>query len=296
MFNFASITPAITKVAGKISLELTKHSPEILTYGGLALMTAGTATTAVKSVRYLEDVTEPSFVDLAQCAQVFEDSEAGKTIDKYTKKMYKQDKIVIYGRLLVKTVKHYALPIFLTTAGAASIIAGHRILAKRFAGAMAAYGTLQVAYENLKKKVEDNVDQETLDRITAPEIDRDEETGKVQLKKIVDPYVYIFDSTNVNFSTKEMNENFLRSNQRFLNDRLQARGYLFLNEVLETLGLPESRMGQIVGWTTDGPDGYVSFGVSGGWNERIDNDGEYCTDYLLDFNVQGMILDDIKEY
>ena len=67
---------------------------------------------------------------------------------------------------------------------------------------------------------------------------------------------------------------------------LKVRGYIFLNEVYEMLGIPKSAAGQIVGWTyrEEMPrgDNYVDFGI----------DMYRCEDeVILDFNVDGMILD-----
>lgn len=295
--NLSAIMPIVTKTTAKVGFQLSKHAPELLTYGGLATMIAGTGLTAKKSLRYLEIVSEPTLEDLVFIDQVKEDSDNGKTVDNYDDKMVRRDKFVVYSRLLVRTVKYYAVPIALTAVGTGMVISGHKMMVKRLAGALAAYGVLNEAYNNLKHKVMDSLDQETLDKVLESDIVLDEKTKLVdgERSKFVDPYVFIFDPSNVNFSTKSANEGFLRAQQRYFNDRLKARGFLFLNEVLESLGLPESRMGAIVGWMADDSvgDGYVSFGVSGAWNERIDSEGEYVSDYILDFNVDGPIIDRI---
>ena len=80
---------------------------------------------------------------------------------------------------------------------------------------------------------------------------------------------------------------FLKAQQQFANDKLQTRGHIFLNEVLDDLDLPRSPAGQIVGWTADGPDGYVNFRILE--VERETEDGRHEPALLLDFNVQGDI-------
>lgn len=94
----------------------------------------------------------------------------------------------------------------------------------------------------------------------------------------------------------EYNLMFLRAEQNYANDRLRARGYLFLNEVYDRLGIPPTKAGQIVGWVydPDSPDGdsYVDFGIYDVYNERSqDFVNGYERNILLDFNVDGNILD-----
>ena len=89
---------------------------------------------------------------------------------------------------------------------------------------------------------------------------------------------------------------FLKAEQNYANDRLRARGYLFLNEVYERLGIKQTKAGQIVGWVYDTKepigDNYVDFGI---YNTNIEKTRDFVNGYenviLLDFNVDGNILD-----
>lgn len=65
-------------------------------------------------------------------------------------------------------------------------------------------------------------------------------------------YSKVFDSDSVEWNTdREYNLMFLESMKRFMNDKLKAYGYVFLNEVYTHLGLPITKAGQIVGWRYD---------------------------------------------
>lgn len=93
----------------------------------------------------------------------------------------------------------------------------------------------------------------------------------------------------------EMNKMFLLQQQNYANEKLKARGYLFLNDVYDMLGIPRIKAGQVVGWVY-GPDNttgdnYVDFGLFNHNNEDFING--YENSILLDFNVDGMILDHI---
>jgi hypothetical protein len=78
---------------------------------------------------------------------------------------------------------------------------------------------------------------------------------------------------------------------------LQGRGYVFLNDVFDMLGLERTPAGQIVGWLkgSKGGDGYIDFGVFRDDNAYMGM--QFVTgnerSVLLDFNVDGPIWDKI---
>ena len=88
---------------------------------------------------------------------------------------------------------------------------------------------------------------------------------------------------------------FLIQKQRYANDLLKSKGYLFLNDALEMIGADRTRAGQVVGWIYDeknpNGDNYVDFGIDNIYREasrRFVNGIERSV--LLDFNVDGEIL------
>ena len=108
------------------------------------------------------------------------------------------------------------------------------------------------------------------------------------------PYAKFFDELNPNW-TKDPSANlfFLKAQEQFANDKFQAQGYLFLNDVYDSLGIPRTSFGQLVGWFKgNGGDEYIDFGIFDGDNEskRAFVNG-YERSVLLDFNVDGVIYD-----
>ena len=97
----------------------------------------------------------------------------------------------------------------------------------------------------------------------------------------------------------DYNELFLEAQQRYANDLLISRGHLFLNEVYEMLGFDATKAGQIVGWTYDpkkpSGDNFVDFGIREVCLpcETSDFVEDWGPGYILDFNVDGNILDRI---
>lgn len=83
---------------------------------------------------------------------------------------------------------------------------------------------------------------------------------------------------------RELNRIFLRSTQSYYTDLLMARGYVFLRDVYERLGIPVTKESLVVGWYYDRKDpeahNYIDFGLTGM------TDGP---NFLLDFNVDGDI-------
>ena len=108
------------------------------------------------------------------------------------------------------------------------------------------------------------------------------------------PYAVFFDETSAAWTKNpECNKLFLLRQQEYANAKLRARGYLFLNEVYETLGVPRTSAGQLIGWVYDEEnpvgDNYVDFGIFTKRNGKFVNGFEKSV--LLDFNVDGNILD-----
>jgi hypothetical protein len=111
-------------------------------------------------------------------------------------------------------------------------------------------------------------------------------------------YARFFDETCEAWERdSEYNLMFLKSQQDFANNKLRAKGYLFLNDVYDALGIPRSKAGQAVGWMykpdfqSDG-DNYVDFGI---YNVKRERNRDFVNGYedaiLLDFNVDGVIWD-----
>ena len=117
--------------------------------------------------------------------------------------------------------------------------------------------------------------------------------GEVTISKLgTSPYGFKFDENSASWDrSRDMNVFFLKFTQDYLNDLLKLRGYLFLNEVYDRLGIPRRAIGQLVGWVYDennpNGDNFVDLDI---FNERNNNDENV---FILDPNVDGYILDKI---
>ena len=282
-------------------MKLKKHSPEILVVAGIA----GTVVSAVLACKATTKVAEILDETKGTLDTIHEGMETGAINgQEYTTEDGKKDTVVVYAQTGMKLAKLYGPAIILGTLSITSILASNNILRKRNVALGAAYAAIDKSFKEYRGRVierfGEQVDTELKYGIKAKkfeEIEVDPETGKEKKVKktvmVADPnlqsdYAVYFDSKSRNYETNpDYNRMFLKAQQAFANDKLQTRGHLFLNEVLDDLDLPRTPAGQIVGWTKDGPDGYVNFRIVE--VERETEDGRHEPALLLDFNVEGNI-------
>ena len=301
MKNKTEILKSVNGVTSKAVMKLKKHSPEILVVAGIA----GTVVSAVLACKATTKVAEILDETKGTLDTIHEGMETGAINgQEYTNEDGKKDTVVVYAQTGMRLAKLYGPAIILGTLSITSILASNNILRKRNVALGAAYAAIDKSFKEYRGRVierfGEQVDTELKYGIKAKkfeEIEVDPETGKEKKVKktvmVADPnlqsdYAVYFDSKSRNYETNpDYNRMFLKAQQAFANDKLQTRGHLFLNEVLDDLDLPRTPAGQIVGWTKDGPDGYVNFRIVE--VERETEDGRHEPALLLDFNVEGNI-------
>lgn len=304
MKNKTEIMKSVNIVASKAIMKIKKRSPEILIVVGV-VGTVASAVIACKATTKVNKIIDDAKDDIDKVHVATENcvTEAGEI---YSTEDSKKDLAIIYAQTGVKLAKLYAPAVILGTFSIASILASNNILRKRNVALGAAYAAIDKSFKDYRGRVierfGEQVDTELKYGIKAKkfeEVEVDPETGKEKKVKktimVADPnlqsdYAVYFDNKSRNYETnQDYNYMFLKAQQQFANDKLQTRGHLFLNEVLDDLDLPRTSAGQIVGWTKDGPDGYVNFRIVE--VDRETEDGRHEPSLLLDFNVEGNIWD-----
>ena len=294
---------------GKAGLQLKKHSPEILMVAGIAGTVASTVM-ACKATRKIDEVLEQPKKDIEIIHKAMEDGEVNGV--EYTKEDGQKDLTITYVQTGVKLLKLYAPAIALGTVSIMSIVAGHHILKKRNIALAAAYAVVDKGFKDYRKNVVERfgkeIDKELRYNIKAQEFEKvtvDEKGNEKVEKEIVDvahvkeetsQYARFFDCGNKGWEKDaEFNLMYLRKQQEFANQMLRSKGFVFLNEIYDLLGIPRSRAGQVVGWRYDEKnptgDNYIDFGI-------YDINRESCRNFvngyertiLLDFNVDGDIM------
>lgn len=294
MLNIASIKPLVVRGISSSTFALKKHSPEILTgIGIVGVVAAGVI--ASRATLKLTEVLDRRKDDLTTSKELF--AESGE--EEYSVKDHKEDVAKIYIRSSIEVARLYGPSILLGVAAIGCIVGGHGLLRRRNVALAASAKALEAAFAGYRKRVKEEFGEEKEREIRQNVRDVEIETSEG--KKITvrqpgignSPYARLFDHRSDRWqSSVQYNLFFLQGKERIFNQILQAEGRLFLNDVYKELGLPISRDGQLVGWSTDGDgDGYVSFGI---FEDYYKDGGENFNNFdrviLVDFNVDGEIL------
>lgn len=298
----------MTRALHKTGLTLRKHSPEILA----AVGTVGVVTSAVMACKATTKIS--TILDDAkyQLDAVHEATTNPELADRYSAEDAKKDTVIIYAQSGMKLVKLYGPSVALGAVSIACLLGSNHILRKRNVALAAAYTAVDKSFKAYRGRVVERfgneLDRELRYNIKAQEVqeivsdENGEEkvvTSTVEMPTFSDysEYARCFDETCLGWTRDaEYNLMFVKQIQNWANDRLQSKGYLFLNEVYEMLGMQRTRAGQIVGWVYnkhgEDSDSYVDFGIF----DLLDKQKRrfvngYEKSIWLDFNVDGPILE-----
>lgn len=310
--NFSNAIQTAKFAIGRGGLVLKKYSPEILTAAGV-IGTIGSTVLACKATLKVEDILDEAkkksnLINAVHDGEIEVDAE-------YTDKDYSKDLLVNRTQTAVKLIKLYGPAISLGALSITAILGGQHILRKRNVAVMAAYKLCEESFNNYRSRVKDELGEEkdrqfyygmTEDTVKDKVKSKDGKTKTVTKKvekapdHLYSQYARFFDEANMNWDkSPEQNMYFLKMVQNQMNDKLKARGHVFLNEVYDALGFDRSEAGQLVGWVwnkdntaMEAGDGYIDFGIFDGndYAKRAFVNGDERS-ILLDFNIDGMIYD-----
>lgn len=276
-----------------------KESPTILFVAGIAA--CGTSTIlACRATLKVNNVLE---LHEAQVCNI-NDSVENPNKD-YVDRDAVSDMKILKIQTAVALVRLYLPAAALGIGGIVALSGSHYILKQRNMALSAAYAGLMELHNEYRRRVGQEVGEDKERQLhyeasnaALHERNQDGSVSKSRRKTPSDSSIYarFFDQLNPNWDpTPEYNKIFLQANQTWATNRLNARGYLFLNEVYRQLGMDESRAGQVVGWvlSKDGTtDNFCDFGIFDGTTRELRAfvNGDEAS-ILLDFNVDGNILD-----
>lgn len=290
----------LTQAIGAARLALKANAPTLMVVGGVVSMGAGTVI-ACKQTLKVEEV-------LANQLPHLEKVEQGEALElsSYGKKEAQQDRIKIYSRTALELGKVYAIPVILWSGGATLVFSGHNMLMKRNATLALAFTGLKKSFDAYRGRVVDafgsEADQAMMTGWAKKEV-VDPVTGEKEVVYTrewdtdeVEPYNRIFEQGASESWQPDLSINrfFVDQQRRFAQERLNRRGYLYLSEVYEALGFPESDISRVVGWKVrklaDGSRDIpmVDFGL----DKPHPDDWKFSKEdaIYLDFNCQGLIV------
>lgn len=296
----------MTRAIGKAGLKLKKYSPEILAAVGTVGVVAS-AVMACKATTKISTILDDTNDQLDAIHTAVTDPELA---EQYSAEDAKKDTAIVYVQTGVKFVKLYGPAVAVGAASLACLLGSNHILRKRNVALAAAYTAVDKSFKAYRGRVVERfgeeMDRELRYNIKAKEVQEivtDENGNETTVTSTIEipemsydnsDYARCFDETCVGWTRDpEYNLMFVKQIQNWANDRLQTKGYLYLNEVYEMLGIQRTKAGQVVGWLYDGDgDNYVDFGIfdiKDKQKRRFVNG--YEKSIWLDFNVDGNILD-----
>lgn len=306
--NKTEIMAKMTRTFNRTGLQLKKHSPEILLAAGVVGVVAS-GVMACKATLKVQEIVEDAKGKIDTIHEVSNDPSMA---EKYTEEDSKKDLAIVYTQTAVKMIKLYGPSVALGVASLGCMIGSNRILNKRNVALAAAYTAVDKSFKEYRGRVIERfgkqMDKELRYNIKAQEIEEvsvDEKGKEVTKKSTVEvmdpnaysPYSIVFDDGNTGWDPDpELTKYFLIQQQNWANDRLKAKGHLFLNEVYDMLGAKRTKAGAQVGWVYDEKnpigDNYVDFGI---FDIRSPKARDFVNGLekviVLDFNVDGVILD-----
>lgn len=261
----------LSRTLGKLTLGLKKNSPLILTIAGVVGLGA-TAYTAYKArdrvKEIVEDIEEQRDIEQGYNDRYTElknvpldrltDDERMELQEMQANPVAELDRVKV-ARDLVGAV---ALPISLGVASVCAITLSYHIMNTRVGNLAAAVATLSAERAYYEKKFEREYGVEKKRDFYRPaeegNVETVDEKGK---KKVVTGQVrkqmpdsihgkWFDESDEFVSDDHEYNKAFIEQKTQRLQDFIFARGYLTLNQMLDTLGFDKVRYGSDMGWTT----------------------------------------------
>lgn len=300
-----TVAKTAQKMSARTVLKLRKYSPELMMIGGVvtgvaAIVTACIATRKVSEEKISENATKE--------LDAIQNDEADGNIDS---KVKRRESFKVYWRLVRKYAKVFGPSAILFFLSMGLFFGSHGILKKRYVSTTLAYKALDEAFKDYRKRIQEAVGEEKELHYFNGTHEGGEDTiidenGVHTVKTIVKdtpkkytPYEFDWNAKTAPGNWQghsEYNIFFLKGIQNYANDLLNSRGHVFLNEVLDGIGIKRTREGAVVGWLKgSGGDDYVDFGITEYYTDEYSDahqDG-YLNNIHLNFNVDGPIWDKI---
>lgn len=314
--KFANLIKAGSKVINKLGttpLKLKGISPEILIGVGIAGV-VGTVVYACIETTKVPEIVDDHKKKIEEIKSVKDDTD---------EKTYRKLITHQYLATTSKFIKTYAGPTITCAVSISCLLYSHHILRQRLGVAVAAYESLNASLKKYRKDVAEVIGEESeraifyggeikkLKDVDPEAVTEENKKDKVTVINGYDAngemwvngihysqYARFFDDGCKGWEKDaNYNLNHLLCRQAEWNRILKDRGYVFLDEIYNDLGIPTNYASHNVGWIrerTGYNDGFIDFGMFEGYKEKNrDFVNGYERTILLDFNVDGEIVDKV---
>lgn len=292
----------VKQAASAGMFKVKKASPEICMFMGLGGL-LGAAVLACRATLKAQNVV----IDAKCEIEEIHDSAGALVLDAQTER---RELTKSYSRAGLSLAKLYAPSVVLAGVSTGAIIKGNKIMRGRNVALAAAYASLDKFVKDYSGRVKERYGEEVERElryglkkekveVTVIDADGNEMVEKHTVKNPdpnaradMNPCVFFYDQLHVKGFKKDSSYNLvtLKAQQAYACDLLKTRGHLFLNEVLDMIGIDRTIEGQSLGWVydKDSPrsDNYVDFG----FGDAADFLNGYNDSVILNFNCDGDIL------
>lgn len=313
----------VKRFGSRAAFSLKKHSPEICLAGGIISGVAATVV-ACKATLRADAILDAYAETKEKIEEAKREVESGEVEGlEYTEKDVKRDQMIAMRDMIFGFGKLYAPAIGLGALSIGLILTSYKIINGRFVGLMSAYTTLDEGFKKYRSRVVDAVGAEKEAEIRTGVKNKKgfvKETTDTGEEKVVEKNVdqrdpvlddgefagsLIFSEfTSTAFQKHDpiYNESFLKAQEAYFNNVLQAKGYVIEADVRKALGLKITPESLIRGWILDPavPNEHapLSFGIRGPifreTGDHVMKTGRIVKElsgreWLLEFNTDGVI-------
>lgn len=273
------VPTSVTRGIGKITLSMKKNSPHIFFGAGLVGI-CGSTFLACRATLKLEPVLDKAQERIHRTKEDYPDD--GRAL------------AFAYLAGIKDLGKLYGPSAIVGALSITALTGSHIQLSRRNAVLTTLYTGAVQALEEYRARVREEVGEEKENDLwlglkEETIVDEDGKKHKVKVADNPDRFSRFFDRSCGNWKPDpDYNRFFLQSQCNFWNQRLNAHGYVFLNDVYEALGYERIAEGQLLGWTLDGGDGYITFGLDDHLN--VQSRDALGWSQLLTFNIDSQVM------
>lgn len=317
------------EVSGKVLSKVKVNSPTGLVIGGTVLL-VGAVIAAHEAGRKVEGVIFVNKEQIDNLKEIKEagsyENEAGEVVE-FDDKDYKRELALSYGQYAWDMTKLYGPVVILAGASAACYIGGHKVMAKRLAGATALYLATEEAFgqyrENVVKVFDKDTDEKLYYGLTDIAVEEyrdtkiDEKTGeevefgKTKKREVAvlpsdglvpgaSQYAVWLDECKGATSSTQYTQMWLDNVEAMANGMLanSAIGIVHMIDIYDTLGVvytlnkTKLLMAHETGWVRGEGDNMIKFYVRRIRTTKVNpvtGENVPCIRLLLDFNCPGSI-------
>lgn len=288
----------------KTSYKVKEAAPAIYMVAGIVGF-VGTVVLACHETTKASKIIEKHKEDLNDINSTF----VKASPEEYNDEDMKKDKFIVTAQMCVSFVKLYSPSIILGSLSIMAFLRSYNLLKSRYLAASALASALAESFNAYRGRVRDKYGEEIEEKLYfgTEEVDVTTIDGKKEKHEKVDMFIYtdnipvyakFFDESCKQWNKNpELNLMFLKGVEIRMNDLFNETGHLFLNQVYRALDIPETEIGNEVGWFSSHGDQVIDFGIFNGDEERkrafVNG---YEPSILLSFNCVPKMPGDLPKY